>query len=563
MRGEDHIRDPAQRRVERLFVRVRLGGIDIDGGACEVAGLEARGERLEVDDVAAREVEEVRARLHLAQLALADEMRVLAAAVDMEADDIGLREEFAEVLRAPRVAERHDLGDVVVEDLHAHRLGEHRELRADVAVADDAERLAADLAAALRALAPAARVEDAVALERAAHEHDDLADRELDHAARVRVRRVEDGDATRGGGGEVDLLGADAEAADREEAVRGGEGGGRHAGLRADAEERDALERAGEFGLGQRVGDRLDLVAFVREHVRGVGVDVLEEERDHARLREARGAGEAVDPEELVDAADDAVGARDDILALDVLAVGDELLRGAFVADLAVGRAVADGDDGARELQRAHGGGLALRLREGGVGVVADDGLAVLRPAEVVGDDMVGGDAELGADGHDIVAEARADDIDARGVAADGGLVAAEARREALLQELDGRVDMRAGDRELREAPAEGFVDPDAAFHAVACDAFDREDLGVAVGVVGEREASDLVEALGGDDGRVEVEDEGGLCGRHGAEHIGTRTGRGKENGRVGVGPPSGAPPLVHGTCRSVPGTAWHVPCTL
>jgi len=331
-------------------------------------------------------------------------------------------------------------------------------------------------------------------------------------------------------------------------------------GLRADAEERDSADRAGEFGLRQRVGDRLDLVAFVAQHVGRVGVDVLEEKRDHARLRIARRAGEAVDPEEFVDAADDAVGACDDILALDVLAIGDELLRGACVADLAVGGAVADSDDGAGELERAHGGGLSLRLREVRVGVVADDGLAVLRPAEVVGDDMVGRDAEVGADGDDIVAEAGAHDIDARGVATERVLVAAEARGDPLLEELDDGVDMGARDRELREASAERLVDPDAALHAVAGDAFDGEDLGVAVGVVGERKAGDLVEALGGDDGGVKVEDEGGFGDRHGAEHIGTwmQAGEGKRPARAR---PSGPRP-VHGTCRAVPGTARHVPCT-
>ncbi len=48
-------------------------------------------------------------------------------------------------------------GDGVVEqDAHAERLGEHAELRADVAVADDAERLAAHLAAVGGRLAPLA-----------------------------------------------------------------------------------------------------------------------------------------------------------------------------------------------------------------------------------------------------------------------------------------------------------------------------------------------------------------------------------------------------------------------
>ena len=92
---------------------------------------------------------------------------------------------------------------------------------ADIAVADDAERLAADLVAAVGRLVPAARHGRRPSAEDPAQQHDDLADHQLGHAAGVGERRVEDRDAAAARGVEVDLVGADREAADRDQPVGG------------------------------------------------------------------------------------------------------------------------------------------------------------------------------------------------------------------------------------------------------------------------------------------------------------------------------------------------------
>ena len=93
--------------------------------------------------------------------------------------------------------------------------------RADVAVPDDAEPAAADLVAAVGGLVPDAVVHAGVLLGQPAGQRDDLGEGELDDAAGVGERRVEHRDARRCGGRQVDLVGADAERADRDQAVGG------------------------------------------------------------------------------------------------------------------------------------------------------------------------------------------------------------------------------------------------------------------------------------------------------------------------------------------------------
>ena len=78
---------------------------------------------------------------------------------------------------------------------------------------------------------------------------------------------------------EIDLVGADAEAADREQTLARVERLRGDARLAADAEHVDAAgEALGELVLLQRLPDRFDLEAFGREDLVRGGVDVLEQE---------------------------------------------------------------------------------------------------------------------------------------------------------------------------------------------------------------------------------------------------------------------------------------------
>ncbi|GMA77673.1 hypothetical protein GCM10025880_40900 [Methylorubrum aminovorans] len=81
--------------------------------------------------------------------------------------------------------------------------------------------------------------------EDAPKQHHDLADRQFGDAAGVREGRVEDRDAAGAGRVEIDLIGADAEAADRDEGRGGVEQARRHLRARTNAEDVGARQRLG------------------------------------------------------------------------------------------------------------------------------------------------------------------------------------------------------------------------------------------------------------------------------------------------------------------------------
>ena len=247
VRGQDQVRaraelgGPVVERVAKVgTVRGRLGGEDVDGGTGELARLESINQGRDVDHLAARIVDQVRAVLHLADLGAADHVLGLGQLGHVQGQKVGLREEVVEVVDLASGAERHDRDHVVVDDRHAHRLGENGQLRTDVAVSDNlyrirsalclgalridketyAESLSPDFPAALRDLVPDAFPHLARAVAQLPRERNDLGDDEFGDGARVGERRVEDGDTGAGGGEQINLVGTDAEAADDEELRR-------------------------------------------------------------------------------------------------------------------------------------------------------------------------------------------------------------------------------------------------------------------------------------------------------------------------------------------------------
>ena len=133
-----------------------------------------------------------------------------------------LREHFCHRGGRAVVAHRQLGRRVPEDDAQAHRFGENAKLRADVAVTDDAERLAADLVRADRDLPPFPLVHFARAVAELTRERDDLADDQLGDAAGVAEWRVEDRNAAVVRVFEIDLVGPDAEAAEGDEARRVG-----------------------------------------------------------------------------------------------------------------------------------------------------------------------------------------------------------------------------------------------------------------------------------------------------------------------------------------------------
>ena len=255
MRGEDHVVEAAEHRLERVALRLGLDREHVERGAGDVAGLDVLAERHVVDDHAAGRVDEQRARLHRRELVRPEEPGVPGPAVDVQRDHVGLGEQRVEGGHPAGVAVREPVGGVVEDHPEAERLGDVRELGADVAVAHDAERAAADLVAALGRLVPDALVHPLGLLRQPARQRDDLADHQLDDAAGVGVRRVEDRDAPLRSPGQVYLVGADAEAADRDQVPGRVEHPRRDVGVGADPEQ---LYAAGhcldELVLGEGAG---------------------------------------------------------------------------------------------------------------------------------------------------------------------------------------------------------------------------------------------------------------------------------------------------------------------
>ncbi len=197
----------------------------------------------------------------------------------MQADDVALRQEFMQARGRLGIAVTELVGVIVEDHPHAQRFREVGELRADIAVADDAERLAPHLVAVVGRFVPAPLMGGVGARDDPAQQDDDLADHEFGHAARIGERRVEHRNAAPARGVEVDLVGADAETSDRDQAVGGGENIGSDLGARTDAEQMHALDGLLERIAFERLGQARHVgIAGSLDQLRGAVVDAFEEQ---------------------------------------------------------------------------------------------------------------------------------------------------------------------------------------------------------------------------------------------------------------------------------------------
>ena len=259
-------------------------------------------------------------------------------------------------------------GDERVErdDAHAERAGADGDELADAAEAEHAERLALDLdAAELRAL-PLAGGERRVRLRDVAGEREHQRDGVLGRGDHVGLRRVGDDDAALGRGGDVDVVDADAGAADHLQVVGALDQLGVELRRRADQDPvvgADALQQL----LAAPVGAEIDVEALAQHVDAGVG-DLLRDE-DPVGLGEQGSCGRR-----------DAGLEEDPLRGADARAVLD------LVAEL-----------GERDLQAAERRQDVERAEVAAVGDPDDLALEVVLAA-------VGGDAELAQRAGDLVA---------------------------------------------------------------------------------------------------------------------------------------------------------------
>ena len=197
----------------------------------------------------------------------------------MQAHHIGRGHQLVQAGERAGVAQRQLGGGVKKHHVHAQRFRQHRKLRADGAIADDAQRLAADLVGMAGRFQPAAAVRHGVFFGYAAHQQNRLGQHQLGHRAGIGKRRVEHRDAPLARRGQVHLVGADAKAAHRSEAVGVAQHLGGELGARADAHKMRVGDLGLELVVGQGAGQAFDLaVARRAQHVDGRRVDAFEQQ---------------------------------------------------------------------------------------------------------------------------------------------------------------------------------------------------------------------------------------------------------------------------------------------
>ena len=142
--------------------------------------------------------------------------------------------------------------------------------RADIAAADHAQRLAGDFDAHEAVLLPLAGLCRGVGLRNLARQRQHQGDGMLGRRDRIAERRVHHDDALGGGGRNVDIVDADAGAADHLQALGLLENLRRHLGGRADRKSVETVDQRCEFVLVlAEVGLKIDLDAAILEDLHG------------------------------------------------------------------------------------------------------------------------------------------------------------------------------------------------------------------------------------------------------------------------------------------------------
>ena len=204
----------------------------------------------------------------------------------MQRDEIGAPQQFVELDLLDAELERAFGGQkrIVGDHLHLQPDRAVGDDRTDIAAADDAERLAENLDAEEFVLFPFAGPRRHVGFGDLPRQRKHQRDGVLGGGDRIAERRVHDDDAVGGGSRNIDIVDADAGAADDFEAVRLIEQLGGDFGRRADREAVEARDRGGElvFVLAE-VGLKIDLDAAVLEDLDGGGRQRIRDENAGSR----------------------------------------------------------------------------------------------------------------------------------------------------------------------------------------------------------------------------------------------------------------------------------------
>ena len=216
MRRADHVGKPKQHALGG-----RLLAKHVKRRAGNVTGFKRRGERSIIDQLAARAIDQPHAALHLRERFRVDDVAGLFGERRMQRDEIGAPPQLvqfdllhAELKRALGRQKR-----VVGDDFHLQAERAVGDDRADIAAADDAQRLAEDFHAEKFVFLPLAGAGRAVGFRNLPSQRQHQRDRMFRGRDRIAEWRIHHNDAARGRGCDVDVVDADAGPADHLQAL--------------------------------------------------------------------------------------------------------------------------------------------------------------------------------------------------------------------------------------------------------------------------------------------------------------------------------------------------------
>ena len=255
--------------AEERVLGERLRGEDVEGRAADLARLECRLQRVEVDELAASAVDDPDAVLHLRDGLGVDPVDGVRRLGEVDRDDVRLGVELVRRLRVlhPQLPEALG-GDELVERDHVHleRLRALRDQLADAAEADHAEGLAVELVAGELGARPLAGRKGGVGPRNVPGQRQREGQRVLGGGDRVRLGGVDHHDAALGRCIDVDVVDAGP-------------------GTAHNLEARGPLDQVGGDLRRRADDDRVEVADAVRElvvrHVEPeLDVEVLTQERD-------------------------------------------------------------------------------------------------------------------------------------------------------------------------------------------------------------------------------------------------------------------------------------------
>jgi len=219
MRRADDIR-----QREQLVLRRRFRFVDVDTGACDMAGFQCCHQVLFHDQPAARAIDDAHARLGLGEVFRVDDVAGLVGQRRVQRDEIGAGEQFVQLDLFNAQFLRTGFGQERIESHHMHFQadGAGRDNRTDIAAADDAERLSGDLDSHEAVLFPLAGAGGCVGFRQLPRDSEHQRDGVFCRGDRIAERRVHDDDTAARSRRNIDIIDADTGATDDLELFGGG-----------------------------------------------------------------------------------------------------------------------------------------------------------------------------------------------------------------------------------------------------------------------------------------------------------------------------------------------------